>query len=443
MSDSEKSIQSETSAQPKTGLYGPLLVGWLCFGILFVVCGAWLTLASISGAVIANGIVTVKGKAKSIQHADGGVITKIKVEDGQFVSKGTELIRLDDTMPTANLNIYKSRIQEAVAVRSRLLAELAELKMIEWDQSLLASVGIHQTNAIEAAQQRIFETRRKFNSSQQIRLASKITQLRNQIQGLNAQMLSLEQQSELANQELEAMLQLKAKGHGTETQLRQMKQRMADIGGRIGEVIASRARTESAIEEVQIQMLQEMHEFRSELSTELAKADLDIQNLTQQLVVTTTLLQRTVITAPVDGIVHELAAHTIGGVLQPGATVLQIIPNDNDLEIEVAFDPQSVDELYAGQEAAIRLTALNLRTTPELLGLVSIVSPDVVVDPSTNRSFYRAIVTISPSEISKLGDVTLVPGMPVEVFAKTGERSVMSYLMQPLTNQLTHALREQ
>lgn len=443
MSDSEKSIQSETSAQPKTGLYGPLLVGWLCFGILFVVCGAWLTLASISGAVIANGIVTVKGKAKSIQHADGGVITKIKVEDGQFVSKGTELIRLDDTMPTANLNIYKSRIQEAVAVRSRLLAELAELKMIEWDQSLLASVGIHQTNAIEAAQQRIFETRRKFNSSQQIRLASKITQLRNQIQGLNAQMLSLEQQSELANQELEAMLQLKAKGHGTETQLRQMKQRMANIGGRIGEVIASRARTESAIEEVQIQMLQEMHEFRSELSTELAKADLDIQNLTQQLVVTTTLLQRTVITAPVDGIVHELAAHTIGGVLQPGATVLQIIPNDNDLEIEVAFDPQSVDELYAGQEAAIRLTALNLRTTPELLGLVSIVSPDVVVDPSTNRSFYRAIVTISPSEISKLGDVTLVPGMPVEVFAKTGERSVMSYLMQPLTNQLTHALREQ
>lgn len=443
MSDLGKTQQLETSAHPKTGLSGPLLVGWICFAALFVVCGAWLTLASISGAVIANGTVTVKGKAKSVQHADGGVITTISVEDGQRVTKGTELLRLDDTMMAANLNIYETRLQEAVATRSRLLAELTELPLIEWDRSVLDSLGIRQTKSIEAAQQRIFNTRRKFNDSQQTRLASKITQLQNQIQGLNAQMRSLEQQAGLANEELVAMQQLMAKGHGTETQLRQLKQRMADISGRIGEVIAGRARTESAIEEVQIQMLQETDEFRSDISTALAKADLDIQNLTQQLVVTTTLLGRTIITSPVDGIVHELAAHTIGGVLQPGATVLQIIPDDNNLEIEVTFDPQSVDELYVGQETTIRLTALNLRTTPELQGVVDIISPNVVVDPANNRSFYRAIVTISPDEISKLGDVSLVPGMPVEVFAKTGERSVMAYLMQPLTNQLSHAMREQ
>lgn len=443
MSDLGKTPQLETSAQPKTGLSGTLLVGWICFAALFVVCGAWLTFASISGAIIANGTVTVKGKAKLVQHADGGVITTISVEDGQRVTKGTELLRLDDTMMAANLNIYETRILEAVATRSRLLAELTELPLIEWDRSVLDKLGIRQTKTIEAAQQRIFKTRRKFNNSQQTRLASKITQLQNQIQGLNAQMRSLEQQSGLANEELVAMQQLMAKGHGTETQLRQLKQRMADIGGRIGEVIAGRARTESAIEEVQIQMLQETDEFRSEISTALAKADLDIQNLTQQLVVTTTLLGRTIITSPVDGIVHELAAHTIGGVLQPGATVLQIIPDDNKLEIEVTFDPQSVDELYVGQETTIRLTALNLRTTPELQGVVNIISPNVVVDPANNRSFYRAIVTISPDEISKLGDVSLVPGMPVEVFAKTGERSVMAYLMQPLTNQLSHAMREQ
>lgn len=443
MSDLAKTQHKETAAQPKTGLSGPLMFGWLSFAILFGVFGTWLTLASISGAIIANGTVAVKGKAKSIQHADGGVISTINVEDGQRVSKGTELLRLDDTMLTANLNIYKSRVQEAVAVRSRLLAELAELPTIDWNGSELDGLGVQRAAAIEAAQQRIFETRRNFNSSQQVRLASKISQLKNQIEGLDAQMRSLEQQSHLNNQELGAMLELKSKGHGTETQLRQLKQRMANIGGRIGEVIADRARTESAIEEVQIQMAQEMNQFHSDVSAALAKADLDIQNLTQQLLVTKTLLQRTTITAPVDGIVHELAAHTIGGVLQPGATVLQIIPDDNDLEIEVTFDPQSVDELYVGQETTIRLTALNLRTTPELQGHVSVISPDVVLDRSINRSFYRAIVKIPPTEIEKLGNIALVPGMPVEVFAKTGDRTVLAYLMQPLTNQLTHAMREQ
>lgn len=443
MSESEETRQPETPQHLKTGFSGPLRAGWLCFAILFVVCGAWLTLASISGAVIANGTVTVKGKAKSIQHADGGVITAIHVKDGQRVSKGTELLRLDDTMLTANLNIYKSRVQEAVAVRSRLLAELANLPMINWDRSQLEVLGISQAERFEAAQAMIFETRRKFNTNKQVLLTSKISQMRNQIQGLDAQKRSLDQQSDLAIQELEAMLQLKAKGHGTETSLRQMKQRMADIGGRIGEVVAALARAESAIEEVKIEMLQEIDEFRSDVSSALAKADLDVQNLSQQLVVTQTLLNRTALTAPVDGVIHELAAHTIGGVLQPGATVLQIIPDDDKFEIEVTFDPQSIDELYVGQEAVIRLTALNLRTTPELLGRVSTISPDVIVDPTINRSFYRAIIRISPAEIIKLGDIVLVPGMPVEVFARTGERSVMAYLMQPLTNQLTHAMREQ
>lgn len=443
MQNLQEKKHSQKPKQLNTGVAGPVLAGWICFVSLFAVCGIWFSVASIDGAVIASGTVTVKGKAKSVQHPDGGVVTAINVKDGQLVRKGTELLRLDDTMLKANLNIYTSKLREAVATRSRLLSELVESGSINWDRIPLDKLGISQSPQIELAQQRIFEMRRNFNHSNKVRLSSKITQYENQIQGINAQMNSLLELATLADQELTATQHLMAKGHGTETHFRQIKQRVADIAGRIGESVAALARTKNAIEEVHIQILQETDEFRSNVSTAVAEVNLNIQNVTQQLSVTKSLLGRTVITAPVDGIIHELVAHTIGGVLQPGATVLQIIPDSGDLQIEVAFDPKSVDELFVGQKTAVRMTSLNMRTTPELQGLVGTISPDVVIDPANNRSFYRAIITISQAEIDKLKGVSLVPGMPVEVFAKTGERSVMAYLMQPLTNQLTHAMREQ
>ncbi|MFK8036037.1 MAG: HlyD family type I secretion periplasmic adaptor subunit [Hyphomicrobiales bacterium] len=435
--------KSSQSPLLKTSLLRPIVAGWLAFVILFVVCGSWLAMASIDGAVISSGTVVVEGERKSIQHADGGVVTAILVEDGQRVLKGAELIRLDDTLLAANMRIYESRLREAIAKQSRLFAEQAGWKTIKWDRSLLAELDVQHNDTIEAAQARIFRLRSDFLNSQEERMKSKVAQFQNQIEGVDAQQNSVADQLDLANEELGTWNYLRKKGHVAEAQLREMKQKIASLDGKAGEAIAARARIKNSIEEIKIERLQETNEFRKEVSASLVQTDLEIQTLSQQLVVTRTMLNRISVRAPVAGIVHELAAHTIGGVLQAGATVLQIVPEGRKLEIEITVDPQFIDELFVGQETGVRMTALNLRTTPELVGVVTTISPDSVTDEISKRSYYRAKVSVSDQELETLGDVALLPGMPVEVFAKTGERSPIEYLLQPLTNQLTHAMREQ
>lgn len=443
MTNLETNQRTSQGPLPKTRLFRPLLAGWIAVAVLFGVCGSWLAMASIDGAVISSGTVVVEGERKSIQHADGGVVTAILVEDGQRVPKGAELIRLDDTLLAANLRIYESRLREAVAKQSRLFAEQAGWKNIKWDRGLLTELDVQHNDNIEAAQARIFRLRSDFLNSQEERMKSKVAQFYNQIEGVDAQQNSIADQLDLANEELATWSYLRKKGHVAEAQLRQMKQKIASMDGKAGEAIAARARIKNSIEEVKIERLQETNEFRKEVSASLVQTDLEIQTLSQQLVVTRTMLNRTSVRAPVAGIVHELAAHTIGGVLQAGATVLQIVPEGRKLVIEITVDPQFIDELFLGQETGVRMTALNLRTTPELVGIVTTISPDSVTDDVSKRSYYRAKVSVSDYELEKLGDVDLLPGMPVEVFAKTGERSPMEYLLQPLTNQLTHAMREQ
>ncbi|MEP0520803.1 MAG: HlyD family type I secretion periplasmic adaptor subunit [Hyphomicrobiales bacterium] len=427
----------------KTSVLRPILTGWIAFVLLFVVCGSWLAMASIDGAVISTGTVVVEGERKSIQHVDGGVVTAIFVEDGQRVEKGAELLRLDDTLLAANLRIYEARLKEVAAKQSRLLAEQSGLKFISWNRSLLSALEVKQSKKIEAAQARIFQLRSEFLKSQAERMDSKVAQFKNQIEGVDAQERAVADQLDLANEELGTWSYLRKKGHVAETQLRQLKQKIAGLEGKAGEAIAARARIENAIAETKIQRIQETNEFRKEVSAALAQADLEIQTLSQQLVVTRTMLARTSVRAPVSGIVHELEAHTIGGVLQAGATVLQLVPDGRQLEIEITVDPQFIDEMFVGQETGIRMTALNLRTTPQLIGVVSTISPDAVTDEISKKTFYRAKVSVSEEELTKLQNVNLLPGMPVEVFAKTGERSPINYLLQPLTNQLAYAMREQ
>lgn len=443
MTNLETNQRSSQGPLPKTRLFRPLLAGWIAVTVLFGVCGSWLATASIDGAVISSGTVVVDGERKSIQHADGGVVTAILVENGQRVPKGAELIRLDDTLLAANLRIYEARLVEAIAKQSRLFAEQAGRENIKWDRSLLDELDVQHNDRIEAAQARIFRLRLDFLNSQEERMKSKVAQFHNQIEGVDAQQNSIADQLDLANEELGTWSYLRKKGHVAETQLRQMKQKIANLDGKAGEAIAARARIKNSIEEVKIERLQETNEFRKEVSASLVQTDLEIQTLSQQLVVTRTMLNRTSVRAPVAGIVHELTAHTIGGVLQAGATVLQIVPEGRKLVIEITVDPQFIDELFLGQETGVRMTALNLRTTPELVGVVTTISPDSVTDNISKRSYYRAKVSVSDQELERLGDVALLPGMPVEVFAKTGERSPIEYLLQPLTNQLTHAMREQ
>lgn len=433
----------EEKRKVKTNLSQPILAGWIAFAALFVFGGSWLAMASINGAVVSIGTVVVEGERKSVQHVDGGVVTAILIEDGQLVQKGDELIRLDDTLLSANMNIYETRLQEAISKRSRLIAERAGWNEIKWDRSLFAELEMQSDDGVETAQVGIFQSRKAFIKSQDARSKSKIAQFRNQIEGIEAQQNAIADQLDLTNEELGAWTYLRKKGHVAETQLRQLKQKIADLDGKAGEAIAARAGVENAISEIKIERLQETNELRKDTSTVLAQTDLDIHTLSQQLVVTRTMLQRTIVRAPVTGMVHELATHTIGGVLQAGANVLQIIPEGRELEIEFTVEPQFIDELFLGQETGVRLTAFNLRTTPELVGRVSAISPDSVTDVATNRTFYRAKISLSEFELAKLGDQTLLPGMPVEVFAKTGERSPMNYLLQPLTNQLAHAMREQ
>lgn len=432
----------DTSPVLQTGLRLPGIAGAASVVVAMLVMLLLAHLVSINGAVIAGGKVVVSGKPKSIQHLDGGIVRDIQVRDGDPVKAGQVMVRLDDTILKANLDIYQARLANAAALRDRLDAEWKGAEQVDFVNDIPALAGLDQA-VVRLGQTIIFKSRREVHLGRLEQLGEKIRQFKNQIAGINALVFSKEEQLRSMDGELVGLIELTDKGFMRRNQVLAMQRTRSDLFGQLGEHKAELARIANSIRDTEMEMMQAKRERHEEAVTELRETNTSIEELTQQILSTRTQLERIDITSPVDGIVHEMQIATLGGVVPPGATILQIIPTGQGILFETRADPNSVDQIYVGQPVTLRLSAFNHRTTPDLEGKVVNVSPDVVEDEASGTAFYRVLVAAPRSELDRLGGLEVVPGMPVEAFLRTDERTVLSYLMKPFTDQLSRAFREQ
>lgn len=426
----------------KTGFQWPVALGFGGLAALFGGFVVWASFTEISGAVIAQGVVEVAGKPKSIQHLDGGVAEEILVVDGQEVAQGEELIRLDNTLLNANLMIYRIRLSEALATRDRLISEQRSAEKISFAEIDPAVTSVDY-DLHRAGQNEIFVARRELEMGRREQLAEKIRQFDNQILGVDALIDAKQQQLDLLAPEVDAMAKLAESGLARAQQLSSLKRNQADLLGQIAEHRSELARIRNSIRDTELEVLQGQRQTREKVVTELREVTTSIHELRQQIISTVRQLDRITIKAPNAGRIHELQVTTQGGVVTPGATILQIIPTDQGVTFQTRVDPASVDQVHVGQPAKLRFPAFNARTTPEINGRVADISPSSVQDEVSGLHYFRVKVEVTSAQLARLGTRELVPGMPVEAYVQTGDRTVMSYLIKPLKEQLMQAFREE
>jgi HlyD family secretion protein len=352
------------------------------------------------------------------------------------------MMRLDDTLLNANLLIYKTRLSEAMATRARLIAEQADMPEIKFNMTDPLLLGV-DVEVHVVGQSEIFEARKEFEQGRREQLAEKIRQFQNQTDGVNALIAAKDQQRAFLDTEINAQRQLSEQGLSRASQLLGLQRSQADLLGQIAEHRSELARIQNSVRDTELEVLQGRRQLKEEAVTRLREVSTQIEELRQQITSTQKQLERIAIRAPSNGRVHEMQITTEGGVVSPGGMIMQVIPSDQGFGFRSRIDPASVDQVFVGQEATLRFSAFNQRTTPELNGYVHDISATSVVDEATGQTFYWVTITASETELVRLGDVVLVSGMPVEAYLKTTDRTVLSYLTKPFADQLDQAFREE
>jgi len=413
-----------------------LLVG----GILI---GGWAAFVPLAGAVVVPGNLVVQSNVKNIQHPTGGVVADIDVQDGSRVQTGERLLRLDATQARAGLQMVSKQLDELGAKIARLVAERDGLARIEVPAELASRSADETVKSRLASEDSLFKARLIARQSQKDLLQGRVAQLTQEIAGLQAQLDSKARQLELIAGELTGVQELYDKHLVPLTRLTTLQRESARIDGERGQIVSSIAETKSKIGETQLQMVRAEQDFRTDVVKELGEAQGKEAELVERSIAARDLLDRIEIHAPVAGIVHQLAAHTIGGVIRAGDTIMEIVPDTEDLQIEARLQPKDIDQVRAGQSAFVRFSAFNQRVTPQLTGSVAYVSADTSRDQQTNAPYFTVRVVLSDEERRRLAGQQLVPGMPAEVFMQTRSRTMMSYLFKPIADQMRRAFVEQ
>ena len=422
----------------------PLLAGFLVLLVLVGGFGVWAAMTQISGAVIAAGRIEVDSNRQVVQHVDGGVVDEVLVEEGDTVEKGDVLLRLDPTFVATQLAITEDRLWETSARRARLEAERDGASEVEFSEELLAAAAADpEIEDLVEGQRNLFDARAESRESVKEQLRRRREQIASQIEGIEAQSTATERQAELIGQELGDQQSLLDRGLAQASRVLSLQREDARIEGTRGELAASRAEAAGSITEIDLELLATDTRLREEAITELRDIRAEELELLEQRRATLEQQARLVVRAPVSGVVYGMTVFGAGSVVRPAEPVLYIVPQDRPLVIAARVDPIHIDSVYPGQEARLRLSAFDMRTTPELTGEVVRVSADAFDDERSGVPFYRAEITLSEGERARLGeDKPLVPGMPVEAFIRTKDRTPLDYLTSPLTSYFTKAFRE-
>jgi HlyD family type I secretion membrane fusion protein len=403
----------------------------------------WSVVVPIASAVVASGKVAVASKRKEIQHLDGGIVKAIRVRDGDVVRKGDVLFALDETKAKARHDLARGAYFSAVTTQARLVAERDGADDITFPAELLAEAkGSTAIAQGIASQQRLFAGRRSELAGQIKISLQKIAQLKEEIAGLKSERESAGTQSDLARKEAAVIEDMFARGYVTRQRLHSIRREITQLDGRMGQLDAAIAKARKEIGETELTMQQLALNRQSQVLTELKDIEQRIFDLKETYIAAADELTRLTVAAPVGGIIVNSQLNTIGGVVRPGQTVLEIVPGNDPLIVEARVRPIDIDEVERGQTTEVRFSGFKQRTTPFLLGTVSQVSADAVADVRTGELYYSAIISISYAELARLGH-RLQPGMPAELLIKTGKRTPMAYLAQPLLDSMSKALREQ
>jgi HlyD family secretion protein len=411
--------------------------------LVAVLGGGWLAFVPLAGAVVVPGNLVVQSNVKQIQHPTGGVVAEIKVQNGSRVSAGDLLVRLDATQAQSSLQVVTKQLDEIRARMARLIAERDGLAQIEFPAELLGRSSDDEVKKLLASEESLFKARIGARQSQKDLLQSQADQLAQQITGLESQLDAKAKQTDLIHGELGGVQDLYDKHLVPLTRLTSLERDAAQIDGERGQLTSSVAETKSKIDASKLQIVRIDQDARAEVVKDLNEAQAKDAELAEHSISARDQLDRIEIHAPTSGVVNQLSIHTIGGVIKTGETVMEIVPDADDLQIEAHVQPKDIDHVKTGQTAFVRFSAFNQRTTPQLNGTVSYVSADTGQDAQTHSAFFTVRVVLPEDERRRLNGQQLVPGMPAEVFMQTGSRTMMSYLFEPITDQLRRAFVEQ
>lgn len=407
------------------------------------IAGVWAVLFPLSAAVVAAGTLVVQSSVKKIQHPTGGVVAQILVQDGTHVEQGDLLARLDDTQARAKLQVIAQQLDEVRVRVARLNAERDDSDDLQFPVDLARRGVAPDVGRLLTSEKTLFLARNNSRKGQKDLIRNRISQLSEEVIGLEAQIRSKATQINLVTTELQGVQSLYDKQLVPLTRLTSLQRESAHLEGDRAQLLSSIAETKSKISEAELQVMQVDQDLRKEVMNDLRDAQDKEAELTEQKVSAQDQLNRIDIRAPTAGVVNQLSVHTIGGVISPAEVVMEIVPDADDLQIESRLQPSDIDQVRVGQTTHVRLSAFNRGTTPQLNGIVRYVSADLSRDQRTDAAYYKVMIALPADEVRRLGNgLQLVSGMPAEVFMQTGSRTVMSYLLKPITDHLQRAFNE-
>ncbi|MBS0246860.1 MAG: HlyD family type I secretion periplasmic adaptor subunit [Proteobacteria bacterium] len=435
-------LGNEPPSRAHASIRRHLVVGLMIVLFLGGGVGGWAATVKLAGALIAQGSIVVDQNVQKVQHPTGGIVGELRVHDGDYVKAGDVLVRLDETVMRANLAIVTKGLDQALARKARLEAERDGAEKITFPAELTARAGDADVADTMASEQKLFELRRTERLGQKAQLAQRVKQLEEEIAGIEAQQAAKSQEIELIGRELDGVRDLYKRNLVQLTRLTQLERETARLGGERAQLVATAAQSKGKISEIRLQIIQIDQNLSSDVAKELRETDSKIGEFVERKVTAEDQLRRTDIRAPQTGYVFQSTVHTVGGVITAGDPIMYIVPDNAKLQVEAKVQPQDIAQVKVGQAAVLRFSAFDARTTPEINGEVTRVSADTSTDQRTGTSYYTIRIALPSEDLKKLDDLKLLPGMPVEAFVQTGERTVISYLMKPLQDQFMRAFRE-
>lgn len=404
----------------------------------------WANTVNISGAVIAAGSLVVDSNVRKVQHLTGGVVKEIHVRDGVRVKQNDILVRLDETVTRSNLLIVTKNLDQLLARKARLEAERDDAPGIAFPKDLIVREQSEpETAHILAGERRLFELRREARKGEKDQLRERVVQLNKEVEGTTAQAAAKSREIDLIKTELAGAQSLWDRNLYPITKYTQLQREATRLDGERAQLIAREAQTRGRIAEAELQIVQIDRDLASEVASELRDGETKIGELLERKVTAEDELKRIDIRAPIDGVIHQSNVFTIGGVITAsGDPLMLVVPESDSLIVEVKVATQDIDHVHISQSALLRFSAFSRDTTPEIEGTVSHVSADAVANEKSGLTYYTVRIGVTADQMARLGKVAPVPGMPVEAFIRTGERTAISYFLKPLMDQMARAFRE-
>ncbi len=434
-----------SGSPPRPEADGVVASTWLGLTVAVLLVGSigvWAATANLAEAVLASGTVVVEGNVKKVQHPTGGVVGEIRVRDGDRVKGGDLVVRLDETLTRASLLVITRQIDELILRAARLMAERDRTESFAIPAALAARAREPEIIAIESGERTLFLSRRNAKNGQKAQLRERITQLEQEINGLEGQHAAKLKEIELIAKELAGLHKLFAQNLVSTTKYTATQREAVRLRAEESQLISAQAQARGKIAEIELQIIQLDQDERASVIKELRETEARLAELNERRIAAADQLSRVDIRAPMTGIVHQLAVHTVGGVVAPTEPLMLIVPDTDALVVEARIAPQDIDQVRSADIAYVRFPAFNQRTTPEFTGTLTRLSADLTRDAQTAQSFYVARIALPEAEVKRMGELRLIPGMPAEIQIATKERTALSYLMKPLTDQFARAFKE-